>query len=372
MKNEKITYIIGAGASIGAFPIVKSTDKWRGLANELINSGIILGNRFLKMDPPKYRETVKVISDALKQTGINAEEFGNVDSYAKYLYHTDNKEDLGKLKIALAYFFTNKQICFKKGLEEKRYLNFITSLINEQGMFPEQVKILNWNYDYLFEIASAYYKQEEFSESNGSTHHSPAFVNYFPNYGYEFNLTHSEYVKETFSLVHLNGIAGFYVEKNEKGNKVFKSIFNDASKTNKEFSEIDLIMAFHNYLLSNSHLITFAWEKDSETKNYLVNNYKIAEQIVKDTSILVVIGYSFPFYNREVDNMVFRTIKPSLKKIYFQDPSIDGEFLRKRYGMSKELSEDEIELKTKYGIKTRIVDVEHISYTDQFYVPIEV
>jgi len=89
----------------------------------------------------------------------------------------------------------------------------------------------------------------------------------------------------------------------------------------------------------------------------------------------VVIGYSFPFYNRETDNMIFETIKPSLQKIYFQDPkpNNNGEFLRKRYGLSKEavtIYEDEPKF-TPVGTRPGI-DIEHITDTDQFYIPIEV
>jgi hypothetical protein len=123
-------------------------------------------------------------------------------------------------------------------------------------------------------------------------------------------------------------------------------------------------------------LITFAWEKDSETKKSLINSYEIAKEIIKDTTILVIIGYSFPFYNREVDNMIFDVLKPSLKKIYYQDPEIDGEFLRSRYNLPSATKPNTDKISNPNvahifrGI-TPTLTIEHIENTDQFYIPVE-
>ena len=43
---------------------------------------------------------------------------------------------------------------------------------------------------------------------------------------------------------------------------------------------------------------------------------------ISDVDILVVIGYTFPFFNRAVDRAFIRAIK-NLKKIYIQDPNAD-------------------------------------------------
>ena len=73
------------------------------------------------------------------ETGRQAIKFGNIDSYAKYLYHKsgDSKlntaHTLNKLKLALTYYFVRQQVCvgYRLKREEKRHLNFITSLVNE-------------------------------------------------------------------------------------------------------------------------------------------------------------------------------------------------------------------------------------------------
>jgi len=146
---------------------------------------------------------------------------------------------------------------------------------------------------------------------------------------------------------------------------VFHSIFNDVTATgDKEFTEDDLFRVFQEKHLKQEQLITFAWEKRSNTQQYLVNTTQIVQEVAKDTTILVVIGYSFPFYNREIDNMVFEIIKPTLKKIYFQDPNSDGQFLAKRYNLS--------ELQWLGDTPTTVgIDIEYFPYTEQFYVPVE-
>ena len=42
------------------------------------------------------------------------------------------------------------------------------------------------------------------------------------------------------------------------------------------------------------------------------------EDCVKDAQIMVVIGYSFPFFNRPIDRLIFRKMD-KLEKIYIQD-----------------------------------------------------
>jgi len=69
---------------------------------------------------------------------------------------------------------------------------------------------------------------------------------------------------------------------------------------------------------------------------------------------LVIIGYSFPFFNREIDREIMGEINfEKLKKIYFQDPFRDGEFLRGQFNIP-----DNVEIK-------------NIKEPDQFHIPFE-
>lgn len=52
-----------------------------------------------------------------------------------------------------------------------------------------------------------------------------------------------------------------------------------------------------------------------------------ARTIMESTEILVIIGYSFPFFNRVADRYIlepFLEHKNKTRKIYFQDPNPDA------------------------------------------------
>ena len=68
----------------------------------------------------------------------------------------------------------------------------------------------------------------------------------------------------------------------------------------------------------HSHL-SFAWEI-SEKQNQLMG---LIKQTTVDTESIVVIGYSFSYFNREIDRAIFAGM-PNLKTIYIQDPNPDA------------------------------------------------
>jgi hypothetical protein len=62
--------------------------------------------------------------------------------------------------------------------------------------------------------------------------------------------------------------------------------------------------------------LSFAWEEDR------TNGNKIWEKAIlscKDTQVLVIIGYSFPYYNKDIDTKILQAFS-QLKRIYIQDP----------------------------------------------------
>ena len=46
--------------------------------------------------------------------------------------------------------------------------------------------------------------------------------------------------------------------------------------------------------------------------------FRRSQKIISETNALVIIGYTFPFFNREIDRKILRTIIPDIK-IYIQD-----------------------------------------------------
>lgn len=67
-------------------------------------------------------------------------------------------------------------------------------------------------------------------------------------------------------------------------------------------------------------LLSFAWESDIDTETSIMTH---ALNRTKDTDILVVIGYSFPYFNREIDGKIIDNMK-RLRKVYIQDPKSEG------------------------------------------------
>lgn len=60
--------------------------------------------------------------------------------------------------------------------------------------------------------------------------------------------------------------------------------------------------------------LSFAWEEANFKDEWL----STIKSTIEDTEQVVVIGYSFPFFNREMDRFVFRNM-PKLEKVYIQD-----------------------------------------------------
>ncbi|MFX5587009.1 hypothetical protein ABTE16_19900, partial [Acinetobacter baumannii] len=79
---------------------------------------------------------------------------------------------------------------------------------------------------------------------------------------------------------------------------------------------------------------------------------EILKSLTEGTDILVIIGYSFPFFNRKIDRQLFESIGPNAK-IYYQDPNAleNSKLIRTLFGMPNEITP--------------------ITYLDQYYVPFE-
>lgn len=70
----------------------------------------------------------------------------------------------------------------------------------------------------------------------------------------------------------------------------------------------------------------FSWESDqSFIDKYLGYNYnrEVAIKIAEETVYLVLIGYSFPVFNRGLDKALIDSMK-SLKKVCIQDPNCES------------------------------------------------
>ncbi len=243
------------------------------------------------------------------------------------MFLTRNTRQLDRLKEVLCAFFIWAQIEYQL---DGRYDSFFANVLESNTlMLPKSISIISWNYDSQIEKTYRAYRTDAslpvYEKNADSGFHS------LSNFGRIFKV---------------NGSASFFD----------LPYFQDFSNLGVS-PEVSLIMLYSDVRAGSQlfgHIfkthLSFAWEKSS-------NNDKMLEWIkgtVSDAEQVVVVGYSFPFFNREVDREIFSYMS-NLKTIYVQDinPTPVSQTL-------------EAVLRDRVGV--RIVP---ISNCDQFYLPNE-
>jgi len=104
----------------------------------------------------------------------------------------------------------------------------------------------------------------------------------------------------------------------------------------------------YNESLSSESEISFAWENRTNTLFQ-----RKALTLLSNVSDIIVIGYSFPYFNREIDKLIFQHLSPTVQRIYLQYPK--GEH-------------SSIEERIKVFLDPNI-DIIRIDGIDLFYIP---
>ncbi|MEZ5083973.1 MAG: hypothetical protein R2750_11075 [Bacteroidales bacterium] len=334
---KKITYLFGAGASCKELPLAKDIISKSGQIYGLSTSMLYLARELKELDKrgfvkDKPIEFINNTITKLETVQKKASEYDSIDDYAKYLFINKSPE-LEELKIVLARFFIIKQLYYRKF--DKRYSTFLNKILRIK-LFPTNVNILTWNYDFQMQIAAGKFIKEDVSSTENANRRKLPLINYFPPIGrYDKN--------DNFQMVHLNGIAGHSLNKNYFTNNLIYFDLNESKET------------IFDWISKNSQedrTITFAWE-DNEINKTALN---IAKNIVSQTDIFIIIGYSFPDPNYNTDNQIIQTIvQNSYVKIYYQNPVFNKENFMDRFEIPKQVSNN-------------IVWYEN---TEQFYIPTE-
>lgn len=310
---QKITYLLGAGASANALPLIKGSidNNVAALPQQLLS--------FVNDQTTALTQTNKGWGknniETLLSIANKCIEFGTPDLYAKYLLEIGDEINYKYLKHLLSIFFKYKQE--KENRFDLRALTFLTTIASNQKI-PENIKIISWNYDSQIEIAARKMKpinSQGYSMIKGFT--------CWPNSRDGFDTGENPF------LLHLNGIAGVnYSERNFY--EEFESCFS--------FADVE----------KNESLLSFAWEDEENAPKKIFNEQKlkVALEMATNTDILVVIGYSFPFFNRKVDQQIFYSMHTTLKKIYFQDPFNNGEQLKSQFNLGPQANASIIHIKS--------------------------
>ncbi len=296
-----ITYLFGAGASAKALPIVNQIPQAiEEILIELNQKEFNLSatDKYISVSPKTKEQVKNELMQEFNWLKEQCKDHASIDTFAKKLFLQKNK-DFTKLKITLSALLTlielNKPF-------DKRYNTFFASILtNTIDDFPKNMKIISWNYDCQFEKAYAEYS----GENSISVLSTILKVN--------TRFSNSNITDNDFAIFKLNGSTRLLGENHH-----------DELKDTLTKDSLEIVLNNYAWLKHSKEIyrgLSFAWEDGGEESIDNVIN------ATKDTDVLVVIGYSFPYFNREIDRKIIRAMK--LRKVYFQSP--EAHIIRERF-----------------------------------------
>lgn len=324
---KKLTYIIGAGASAEALPVVSNF-------NERLEMFIFLLKEYVEQDI--YYELFTLMNNIKKHS--------TVDTYAKKLYLQDkslSQPEYRRMINLISSYFIFEQLKKEANIVQpsnektKRFFdelktadnNMLLSYVNDLDIrydaffaailkhdnedkiiVTPEINVISWNYDSQFEKAYMNYTGCKYDDTL-------KHLNVIGAFGRDVH----DVSKSTF--VKLNGMAGFVTDELNCG-ELFDYSTNRLDNTSMEIFAKAVSQQRTHYETT----IRYAWVQNSESKNAIL----AANTILKNSDIIVVIGYSFPYFNREVDRAIFENVNVEGKyefkvsgktaKIYIQSP----------------------------------------------------
>lgn len=308
---SKTIYYLGAGASFGkrdkngaileGVPVVAEIPKEfaafrKFIADAEIPSGEILIPGFCVTDAEnvdRYKRTMLSDIDDL-QRGI--EEHATIDTYARKLYLTRQTSEFGKLKDVLCSFFVWSQLVHK---QDGRYDTLLANILEEGTLdLPTDISIISWNYDSQVEMAYKSYRDKKLPIFEKNIEGEWPRL---PKSGRVFKINGSATFVDDSTIALIKA-----TEKTTSAALLLIHFYNDARS---DTTDLGYQMRTH---------LSFAWETVSNHDNMMES----LSRTTLDTELVVVIGYSFPFFNRQTDREIMRSMA-NLKKIYVQDMNAD-------------------------------------------------
>lgn len=318
---SKIIYYMGAGASYGKKEarevIDKGTKKERLLIHEglpvineigtcllafkeaVANAPIDINGHYSFLN--KYSTSGDdinhmrncLITDIEKVYEAN-KEHATIDTYAKKLYLIKRTNELKRLKNVLTTFFVWAQIVSKT---DQRYDTFLANILQENTLsIPNGISVISWNYDSQLEMAYRNYSQD----GNLPIFDKNAHIDYQDsgNCGKIFKVNGSANFDD-FCMVD-------YISKHTDVDSIIQLIEYYGS-LNADTAELGFQFTSR---------LSYAWETSERQKQM----FDMLQKVTYDTTTVIVIGYSFPYFNRQIDRKIFAAM-PYLQTVYIQDPN---------------------------------------------------
>lgn len=324
-----ITFLLGAGASINALPITSEIPIHLGIMADYIEQYF--------QNPQAF----SYVSD-IRELRSHLSEFNTIDNYARVLFQhkaVNNRKELKKLKSVLCGLFLFEQLKKKNEIIKKydnisseeinrikrtvdfRYKSFFAKVLDNDKL-ADEINVISWNYDIQLEIgleSNLGFNYDELESSCQIYPHPSCNINdqNMPQIGLILN--------NAPKVVKLNGTAGLFVKDSS-----FQNIY---LNQHEYFDDrLDVLLDIHKECDRYNHylpFLKFAWERDEQGTAAI--NY--ASSIISQTHILVVIGYSFPDFNRPIDQKVFS--QNHIEEVFVQMPEEDFETVK--YNMRSSL-----------------------------------
>lgn len=312
-----VTYLFGAGASAKALPVVRAIpEALKALINRIESDGLNVRPSSNEELITAHTKGTELLLKDLKWLLENSNRHSTIDTFAKKLTIIKNEADLTRLKNILSAFLSYYE--YLKPVDI-RYDSFFASIINSTGELPSSVKVVSWNYDRQFEKGYMEYMRDS---TNNKYQLAREYLNFkTPN---NYNREDLKTQKKQFEIIKLNGsIVKLQYDKDPASFPEEEDLILESS-SDYLLHEI-LAIAYYKFgTIRNLNYpsLRFAWEKPK----YLTTaqrNTSFTDTIsasIADTDVLVIIGYSFPFFNREVDKKILNdALNKKIRKIYIQD-----------------------------------------------------
>lgn len=227
----------------------------------------------------------------------------------------------------VSYFFFEQCVGFEgkstkyQLLIDKRYDNLIASIADKDfnGIkLRDDIKIITWNYDLQVEHTIQNYTNEK--------------INVIKN-KYQIHPNHNSFNESAKKIIDPNKFSAFKLN----GNAFLDRKFEREGKTgitphdiNIGEGRIEKQTLISNYLIEFKGLFpegklksvdlfkyfNFAWEMNEKYVGF-GNMIKSILEVIKNTERLIIVGYSFPFFNAEIDRKILSACRP--REIIIQD-----------------------------------------------------
>lgn len=358
----KTLYLLGAGASASNTNIIYAKEKKLQYIPTVASFPdaieFLLETQIIEIDGKSrvinFLESLNIkLKEYLRMLLKGTKAFGTPDTYAKSLLlkHGPNSEQYCYTKMAISFVIQAIQAITTV---DPRYYQFFSALLYynrpTEGKLHEHVYIATWNYDLQLNesLTSLLGVQPKDVIKSGINFH-----------GIRSKEREYDEVVHEKRIFRINGYAGSVIIGNSsESHQDFQDELNTFYDRNQNMDEkMKSLVNYYNSenAHSNQFFINFAWDENNASKSEINGLEAIAETI----KCLVVIGYSFPIYNRDIDMKIIKKLK-NLAKVYVQD-RIDHTYKIKEY------------LKAAHSFNSSALErlVVYENNCDQFLVPNE-